>query len=491
MIVKPSSRSQTGRALNLVSEQDNGKPPWLQMFSEARTQILLCYIGLMAAFVGVSVPVIYHVLFSQIDQRLKEEVEVEVAEFRKQISKENPETTSKLRGFLSEYIRDEIAEKDLFFIGIVERQLLQTNPEQIPESIKPTFNLMDRLHQLRQPTSGKAIVSDRGVKSVIYAIEPVLIEGETQGLFIVAYITADERREVDAAFRTILSAMLLSLCVASLLAWIISGRVMRPLRLMSSTAHSISESDLSQRIQVKGQGEMAEVAKTFNEMLDRLQNAFMTQQNFLNDASHELRTPITIIQGHLELMGDDPAEQQEVLSLVRDELARMKRLVNDLLLLAKATHPDFLRLEYVDLDTLTEELYEKAKVLVQCDCQLEHKGIGSIRLDRQRVTQAVINLVDNANQHTPAQGCITLGSAMTDREIRFWVQDTGKGIAPSDQERIFERFARANTGPRCSDGAGLGLAIVQAIAMASGGRVELKSAVGKGSTFTLILPVVS
>lgn len=479
------------RSSHRFSARINKKVAWLQIFTEARTQILICYIGLMAALVGVSIPVIFYVLFSQIDQRLKEEVDVEVAEFQQEIGKVNPQTVDELRIFITDYVREEIAEKDLFFVGIVDRQILKTNPENSPEAITPTFAVMDQWHRLQSPISGKTTVADRKVGSVIYTITPIQLQGATRGVLVVAYITADERREVDTAFRTILGVMLLSLLVASLSAWILSGKVLHPLRLMSSTARNISESDLSQRIQVKGQGEMAEVAETFNEMLDRLQEAFTIQQNFLNDASHELRTPITIVQGHLELMGNDPDEQQEVLGLVRDELERMKRIVQDLLLLAKASRPDFLKLECVDLDTFTEELYDKAKVLVSCTCELEQKGFGSIQIDRQRMTQAVMNLVDNANQHTPRTGRIYLGTAIGGREIRLWVRDTGKGIAPADQHRIFERFARANPHPHRSDGSGLGLAIIQAIVAASGGRVELESAPGQGSTFTLILPVVS
>jgi signal transduction histidine kinase len=232
-------------------------------------------------------------------------------------------------------------------------------------------------------------------------------------------------------------------------------------------------------------------------MMDRLQAAFISQRNFINDAGHELRTPITIIRGHLELMGDDPKEVQETLTLVMDELERMNRFVNDLLLLAKAEQPDFLQLETIDVCTFTEELFAKIRVLGdglrptinERNWQLQATARGKIVADRQRLTQAVMNLAQNATQYTNNTDTIALGSMIHQGKVSFWIRDTGEGIAPADQQRIFERFARATNSRRRSEGAGLGLSIVQAIAEAHGGEVTLKSQPGAGAIFTIILPV--
>jgi signal transduction histidine kinase len=221
-------------------------------------------------------------------------------------------------------------------------------------------------------------------------------------------------------------------------------------------------------------------------MLDRLESAFASQRAFVSDAGHELRTPITIIRGHLELLGDDPQERQETIELVSDELDRMTRFVEDLLTLAKAERSDFLRLEDVDLDLLTEELMAKASALAPRDWTLERIGAGTLRADRQRLTQAVMSLANNAVQHTAEGARIGLGSELHDGRARLWVSDDGPGIPLADQERIFDRFAQA--GVRRTDGTGLGLAIVRAIAEAHGGDVVLRSAPGQGSTFTLDLP---
>lgn len=210
---------------------------------------------------------------------------------------------------------------------------------------------MRRWAKLTQPEQGERSVSDKTIENIIYITEPVKINGKTLGVFVVAHTTAGERGEVLDAVSVIVQLSSVVLIVALIFAWLVSGRILAPLRLLMVTTRSISESDLTQRLPVKGKGEIAELAITFNEMMDRLEAAFTSQRNFINDAGHELRTPITIIRGHLELMGDNPEEVQETVPLVLDELDRMSRFVEDLILLAKAERPDFLQLETVDLDS--------------------------------------------------------------------------------------------------------------------------------------------
>jgi signal transduction histidine kinase len=269
---------------------------------------------------------------------------------------------------------------------------------------------------------------------------------------------------------------------------VIAGRVLDPLRTLRTTAQAITETDLTQRIDVHGNDEIAELGRTFNAMLDRLEAAFASQRAFVSDAGHELRTPITIVRGHLELLGDDPLEREETLALVTDELDRMARFVEDLLLLAKAEQGDFLHVAPLDLDVLTDELYNKAKALADRDWRLAGSGTGRLTADRQRITQAIMQLAQNAAQHTRDGDRISLGSAISNGVAMLWVADTGPGIPKEESEEIFERFHRGGAGPRRSDGAGLGLSIVRAIAEAHGGRVDLDSREGAGATFTLIVP---
>jgi signal transduction histidine kinase len=237
---------------------------------------------------------------------------------------------------------------------------------------------------------------------------------------------------------------------------------------------------------VKGSDEVAVLAQTFNNMLDRLAEAFGTQRRFVDDAGHELRTPITIVRGHLELMGDDPDDRAQTIALVIGELDRMDRIVDDLQLLTSARRPDFVQAGPVDLAELTEEIHANATALADRDWRLEAVGEGWFLLDRQRVTQAMMQLASNAARHTPG-GPISIGSSSTDEGVRLWVRDEGPGIDDATRGRIFERFSRGD-GPRHTEGAGLGLAIVKAIAEAHGGSVSVESASGGGSIFTIVLP---
>jgi signal transduction histidine kinase len=223
-------------------------------------------------------------------------------------------------------------------------------------------------------------------------------------------------------------------------------------------------------------------------MLDRLERAFASQRRFADDAGHELKTPLTIVRGHLELLEGDPEERRATVALVIDELDRMGRIVDDLLLLARHEEPDFLDLGTVDVGVLTDELLAKATALGPYEWQLESRGAGVIVADRQRLTQAMMQLAQNAARHGLGSGRIMLGSSVEGAWARFWVSDEGPGIPVEEQDLIFERFRRGSR-PRRTEGAGLGLAIVKAIVEAHRGQVELASAPALGTRVTIVVPV--
>jgi signal transduction histidine kinase len=354
----------------------------------------------------------------------------------------------------------------------------------LPENFLQPETLQNWKHHQRSQR-GSLTISQQQLN---YALEPIQL-GNEQGFVVAIHNISAELNAIDSSIARITKVTLAALILCLLLAWIMTGKILDPLKLLTETAQSISESDMMQRIRVKGQDEIAELSATFNEMLDRLQTAFDSQKEFIKDASHELRTPITVIQGHLETLKYSPVQQEETIALVMDELDRMARLVNDLLILAKADHPNFLHLKAEELDWLTEELYLKARSLAPRDWRLESKGLSPITVDRQRLTQAVMNLVQNAIRHTQKGDTITLGSVIKDNYAYLWVRDTGEGIASEDQTRIFERFARATKQDSTFEGHGLGLAIVSAIVDAHGGWIELESRVNYGSTFTLVIPL--
>lgn len=494
---------------NSHQTQTDFLPRWQRFFGEARTRILIWYILLMTFFLCLSIPAIRQRLFALVDARVKEELNEEVTVFNENFATEFDDkkkgikqrltekygplktyfSSQKLSVFFDIHLSQQITQDDTFLLALVEGKFYKSSSKALPKQLQPDSELVENWAKLSQPDRGEQQVSDSKIGSILYAAEPVKIEGKTVGVFVVAHMTAGERQEALEAFQVVIEVALVVLILVILPAWIAAGKLLAPLRSLTATARAIEESDLSQRLVVEGQGEIAELANTFNEMMDRLEEAFATQRNFINDAGHELRTPITIVRGHLELMGDDPDEQAETMALVMDELDRMSRFVDDLVLLAKAEQSDFLQLETVEVGALTEELFAKAKALGNRNWQLDAVGKGRIVADRQRITQAIMNLAQNAVQHTASDDAIAIGSAITRRHVRFWVRDTGEGIAQIDQQRIFERFARAANSRRRSEGAGLGLSIVRAIAEAHGGKVYVSSQLGTGSTFAFILPI--
>lgn len=315
--------------------------------------------------------------------------------------------------------------------------------------------------------------------------------GDRDGAVLIVQYTQEARAQVDAGFATIAWVALVGILLSSGVAWLVAGQILAPVREVYRVARDIGEHDLSARVPVEGTDDIAAVATTFNQMLDRLEAVHATQQRFVDDAGHELRTPITIVRGQLELLSEDPEERAATLRLVSDELDRMSRIVTDLLVLARAEQPDFVRIASCDIAALTLDIEAKAQNLGDRRWQLMEVAEGTTALDPQRVTQAVLQLAANAVQVTGPGDRILIGSRFDgegpERRLRLWVRDAGPGVAPADAERIFERFARGDSsGVR--RGSGLGLAIVRAITDGHGGSAWVDSVLGEGATFGIDLP---
>jgi two-component system, OmpR family, sensor kinase len=455
-----------------------------------RLRVLAWFVGLLALATLASVLATRQVLLTRLDQRIHAELVQESRELRKLASDGVDPATGDpfgpdVRRILEVYLERNVPSANEAFITFVDGGPFLRSAQVVPFRLDQDRALVARWGAVAAPDRGR-IQTPAG--PVEYLAVPLQTGGETSGVFVAAIFRDLERAEADAAVRAATVVGLAVLLLGSLLAWRLAGNVADPVADLTRTARSISETDLSRRIPVRGRDEVAQLATTFNEMLERLERAFGSQRQFIDDAGHELRTPLTIVRGHLELLEDDPEERRETLDLVLDELDRMRRIVNDLLLLAKHEQPDFLDLTTVEVGALTEELHAKVVALAPRAWELEHRGRGVVVADRQRLTQAVVQLAQNAVRYGGDQGPIVLGSAVADGEARFWVRDRGPGIPPELQVQLFERFRRGPDRHR-SEAAGLGLAIVKAIAEAHHGRVEVQSRPGSGSTFTLVIPV--
>jgi two-component system OmpR family sensor kinase len=298
--------------------------------------------------------------------------------------------------------------------------------------------------------------------------------------------------------RAFVLAGALSLVLALIASYFAGARVTAPLRRMASVVARVDGGDLEPRMEMApGSGEEVRVlADAFNRMLDRLAEAFAGQRAFVADASHELRTPLTVISGQLELLASDrfPSgdDVQRVERLVQEEVARVSRLVDDLLLLTQAEQLDFLRPESIEVDSFVSDLWDGLSLTASRRFEVGEIPAGRLRADPDRLAQALRNLGRNAIEHTaPDTGLVRLEvSRVASDSLRFAVIDDGPGIPVEERDRVFERFHRTDPGrSRAAGGAGLGLAIVRAIAEAHGGTVRVLSSGGRGGAeVELVLP---
>ena len=281
---------------------------------------------------------------------------------------------------------------------------------------------------------------------------------------------------------------------------------LRPLVDVEVTAAAIAEGDLTARLpESKGTTEVGRLSRSLNTMLARIEDSFAVKaasesklRRFVADASHELRTPLTAIRGFAELhrQGAVSGEEKtkELISRIEKESIRMGSLVEDLLFLARSDEALPLTQEPVDIKHLLEESVASARaagpdhpIAIECDDELFVLG------DNKRVHQAVANLLANARTHTPSGTPIKVLAHAGENEVTISVSDTGPGLSEADQERIFERFFRADPSRvrSAGEGSGLGLSIVDAIMKAHGGSVSVTSVLGEGATFTLHFPITS
>ncbi|HET9223872.1 MAG TPA: HAMP domain-containing sensor histidine kinase [Roseiflexaceae bacterium] len=325
-----------------------------------------------------------------------------------------------------------------------------------------------------------------------------------QGSAIAGYLeTLTPLGRLDAsieAYRTLLLALgLAGVATALLGGWAIAGGALRPIAHMTQTAGTITHShDPSHRILMPQQcDELGQLAETFNEMLASIETAYGAQQRFVADASHELRAPLTGIQGNLELLRRHPdmpsADRDEALGEAEREAGRLARLVADLLALARADAGVALQRRSVALDEVVLDAFRTARQLARGqELVLDPFEPAQVVGDEDRLKQLLLILLDNALKYTPAGGRVTLGLRHLRTEAEVLVCDTGVGIGGEDLPHVFERFYRADPARnRDSGGTGLGLPIAHWIAQQHGGDVTLESKLDQGTTATVRLPLVS
>ncbi len=297
--------------------------------------------------------------------------------------------------------------------------------------------------------------------------------------------------------RVSLTALLMGFAAATtslFVAVLLTPGLFKPLEDIATVARQITRADdLSRRVPYANRpDEIGDLARAFNQTLERLERLFRTQQRLLADVSHELRTPLTAIRGNLDLIERIGEADPESISAIQVEIERMTRLVGDLLLLARADSGGLpLESKPVELDNILFDIYRQVVVVGQpVDVKLVEVDQVTVLGDADRLKQLFINLVENAVKYTPAGGSVQLSLSKNAGWARFEVSDTGIGIPPENLPHIFDRFYRVEKArARSHGGSGLGLSIAKWIATAHGGAIRVKSQLGAGTTFIVTLPI--
>jgi len=317
---------------------------------------------------------------------------------------------------------------------------------------------------------------------------------------VILRILRDEsglRRTQHELAEVFLFGLPLAMLLAVAGGWLVARRSLAPVGAMAAHAKEISASSLSQRLPVANpHDELGQLATVFNATLQRLENSFAELLRFAADASHELRTPLTALRAEGEVAlnnARDPEQLRQSIGAMLEEAQRLQDLVESLLALARAeADQQPLNRVPIKLGALTREVVESLRILADEKRQqlaTELNGEVSIAGDAPLLRHALLNLVHNAIRYTPAGGRITIRCTRRDREAVIEVTDTGEGIAPEHQAKVFERFYRMDkTRSRAEGGAGLGLAIAKLAVERHGGRIELQSTPGQGSSFSMVLP---
>lgn len=331
-----------------------------------------------------------------------------------------------------------------------------------------------------------------------YVVVPLVIAPTGERAALVTVVDMDaELSPLRGAMATYGLAAAGAVLLVGLLAWLVAGRLLQPVAWVRRAAEAIGDENLDVRIPVRGHDDLSALTRTLNGMLDRIQNAVEGQRRLIDDVGHELRTPVTIVSGHLQVMDpQDPEDAVATRDLCLEELGRMGGLVSDLLTLATSDRPDFVRPVPVELARLTDETLERAHVLGDRRWRIDALATEQALVDPERITQAWLQLAANAVRYSEVGSEVGLGSEVRGDHVWLWVRDQGVGIDPKDHDLVLSRFGRAPVGTEAGAGtsrprsAGLGLAIVSSIAAAHGGRVDIDSEPRqrRGSTISLVLP---
>ncbi len=475
--------------------------------SGLRWRLTIWVAGVMVVSAAVVFLVVYQDTGTQLKTEIDQDITGDTIQMLQSVDALSGQTPVRIASAAARYIRAQPynATSTLLFVLTPGGQHVSNHPELFGGGA-PDEGETEAEQQIENVEGAKLLVPHLGYSTAqVPDVGPTRIFEKLSDVGKVPIIAGagEPLALVERAQHGVARAFVLAGAVVLLLAlfasYLAGARVSAPLRRMAQVATRVDAGDLDPRMEIAGdrRDEVKVLADAFNRMLDRLSEAFGSQREFVADASHELRTPLTIIRGQLEVLAaqENPsgAEVNRVEQLVLAEITRVSRLVDDLLVLAQAERTDFLRAEAIDVRPFVTEIWDGMSLTADRRFELGRIADGSLYADPDRLAQALRNLARNAIEHTDEHdGLVRLDvTRLAPDRIRFAVLDDGPGIPEDERERVFERFHRTDSGRARSapGGAGLGLAIVRAIAEAHKGTVRVaESQNGYGAAVELVLP---
>ena len=435
---------------------------------------------------------------TDIDERLISQIDVldQVDELRVVVesgavasAQDTPDNFTDLEAYLRAAVSRLIPGRNEASIAVIDGRIAFRSANTLSQQIADDPDFVAEAVVTAKPADQAVIASASiGSTDLRYIAVPVSQPGdERTGVYIRAVDVTRELEPVTLSLLTYTAAALATLAAIGIVGWFVAGRILSPIRRMRETADSITPTDLRARIPADGNDDISDLSRTVNSMLDRLEGSMDNQRQLLDDVRHELKTPITIVRGHLEMMDvANPADVASTRDIGIAELDRMTRLVEDIDLLSSAEGDQF-EISLVDVRELTERMGDLVGGFPGHSWSVAGIARGVIEGDYDRLLQAWLQLADNAAKYTPQGSPIEIGSTLDIDTVHLWVRDHGPGIPPAARRRIFHRFARADH--RTVGGSGLGLAIVDAIAKAHLGTCAVTDTDGGGATFTITLPI--
>lgn len=434
--------------------------------------ILVPVILSMAATYALSSVLLRNNLAVEIDERLNQEAQELYLLAERAIDPVSGRAYTSAKDVLELYIRRSVPDNlETIFVLVNGVVLERSSGPDLPR-LDRDLEFINDIKELEEPALANFQSEGELVRFIV-----IPVSGTEDGGHLVAAIFSNrELEKVNSTLVQLALLMLLALATATGAGWFVAGRILRPLRQLGEITRKATDGTIEERLTgFNPNQEIGSIALDFNNMLDRTASAFASQRRFIDDAGHELKTPLTIVRGHLDLIKLDRSETASSISIIEDEVLRMTRIVQDLQTLTKSSQSSFIRTSLVDPGEIVDEVFVKTSAIANRTWIIETKASHAYPIDRQRMVQALLQLVDNAIKHTFEKDSIVIGLRSDTDGIELFVGDSGKGIPEESRAFVQERFARGNWSSEDSEGSGLGLAIVDAIARGHLGEVFIRT----------------